>query len=176
MSSQSTFQKSSSEWNSLLLTARAQRGPQWDITTQQSVFNTTLGVHICSQSYPSRFQVDRGSHLYYDPAPLAPNVPPSGAESTPPPESRDERNNNNHQGRSMPPQTPNNMNGGTYRDLVSPQQYMTPGMVASYGQGMQHNNNIQLNGMGDPMIPPEGLRNPRRTTRGMNGREGMYRI
>ncbi|KIM56948.1 hypothetical protein SCLCIDRAFT_1219985 [Scleroderma citrinum Foug A] len=42
---------SASDWNSLLLTARAERGPQWDVGTQQ-------------------FQVDFGSDLYYDPTPL----------------------------------------------------------------------------------------------------------
>lgn len=31
-------QDSASEWNSLLMTARAERGPQWDIGTQQYVF------------------------------------------------------------------------------------------------------------------------------------------
>jgi len=43
--------EAASEWNSLLASARAQRGPQWDVGTQQ-------------------FQVDLGSTLYYDPAPL----------------------------------------------------------------------------------------------------------
>ncbi|KAI0749360.1 hypothetical protein C8Q80DRAFT_1101027 [Daedaleopsis nitida] len=42
---------SASEWNSLLMTARADRGPQWDIGTQQ-------------------FLVDEYSNLYYDPTPL----------------------------------------------------------------------------------------------------------
>ncbi|KDQ19263.1 hypothetical protein BOTBODRAFT_184331 [Botryobasidium botryosum FD-172 SS1] len=45
--------ESASEWNSLLLTARAQRGPQWDVATQQ-------------------FLVDRDSHLYYNHTPLVP--------------------------------------------------------------------------------------------------------
>jgi len=49
-------QESASEWNSLLLTARAQRGPQWDVATQQ-------------------FLVDRESHLYYDHTPLIPTEP-----------------------------------------------------------------------------------------------------
>ncbi|KAG8858787.1 hypothetical protein FRB96_004924 [Tulasnella sp. 330] len=40
-----------SEWNSMLLTARAARGPQWDVSSQL-------------------FQVDKDSHLYYDFAPL----------------------------------------------------------------------------------------------------------
>ncbi|KAH9960850.1 hypothetical protein BC827DRAFT_1205759 [Russula dissimulans] len=43
--------ESASEWNSMLLTARAERGPQWDVGTQQ-------------------FQVEEGSNLYYDPSPL----------------------------------------------------------------------------------------------------------
>ncbi|KAJ2924864.1 hypothetical protein H1R20_g12223, partial [Candolleomyces eurysporus] len=40
--------ESASEWNSLLITARAERGPQWDIGTQQ-------------------FLVEEFSDLYYDP-------------------------------------------------------------------------------------------------------------
>jgi len=40
-----------SEWNSMLLTARAARGPQWDVSSQL-------------------FQVDKDSHLYYDFTPL----------------------------------------------------------------------------------------------------------
>ncbi|KAF5381953.1 hypothetical protein D9615_004352 [Tricholomella constricta] len=40
--------ESASEWNSLLITARAERGPQWDVGTQQ-------------------FLVDKYSDLYYDP-------------------------------------------------------------------------------------------------------------
>ncbi|KAF8135057.1 hypothetical protein EV363DRAFT_1257019 [Boletus edulis] len=43
--------EAASEWNSLLIGARAHRGPQWDMGTQQ-------------------FQVDYGSTLYYDPTPL----------------------------------------------------------------------------------------------------------
>ncbi|KAG6331769.1 hypothetical protein ID866_7322 [Astraeus odoratus] len=43
--------ESASEWNSLLLTARAERGPQWDVGTQQ-------------------FHVDVGSDLFYDSTPL----------------------------------------------------------------------------------------------------------
>ncbi|KAI0755770.1 pyridoxal phosphate-dependent transferase [Fomes fomentarius] len=43
--------ESASEWNSLLMTARAEQGPQWDVGTQQ-------------------FQVDGFSDLYYDPTPL----------------------------------------------------------------------------------------------------------
>ncbi|PCH42426.1 hypothetical protein WOLCODRAFT_73029 [Wolfiporia cocos MD-104 SS10] len=43
--------ESASDWNSLLLNARAERGPQWDIGTQQ-------------------FLVEEYSDLYYDPTPL----------------------------------------------------------------------------------------------------------
>ncbi|CAE6474560.1 unnamed protein product [Rhizoctonia solani] len=40
-----------SEWNSLLISARAARGPQWDVGLQQ-------------------YLVDKESSLYYDPTPL----------------------------------------------------------------------------------------------------------
>ncbi|KAG8902740.1 hypothetical protein FRB99_004165, partial [Tulasnella sp. 403] len=40
-----------SEWNSMLITARAKRGPHWDVSSQL-------------------FQVDKESHLYYDHSPL----------------------------------------------------------------------------------------------------------
>ncbi|KAI5119437.1 hypothetical protein M0805_008376 [Coniferiporia weirii] len=43
--------ENASEWNSLLLSARAQRGPFWDMGTQQ-------------------FLVEKESALYYDPTPL----------------------------------------------------------------------------------------------------------
>ncbi|KAH8118071.1 hypothetical protein DFH11DRAFT_875276 [Phellopilus nigrolimitatus] len=43
--------ENASEWNSLLLSARAQRGPFWDVGTQQ-------------------FLVEKESELYYDPTPL----------------------------------------------------------------------------------------------------------
>jgi len=43
--------ENASEWNSLLISARAQRGPQWDVGTQQ-------------------FLVEKESELYYDPTPL----------------------------------------------------------------------------------------------------------
>jgi len=43
--------ESASEWNSMLMTARANRGPQWDVGTQQ-------------------FMVDEGSELCYDPSSL----------------------------------------------------------------------------------------------------------
>ncbi|EIN04869.1 hypothetical protein PUNSTDRAFT_47148 [Punctularia strigosozonata HHB-11173 SS5] len=45
--------ESASEWNSMLASARAERGPQWDVATQMRVFF-----------------VDEGSELYYDPTPL----------------------------------------------------------------------------------------------------------
>ncbi|KAF8514534.1 hypothetical protein BU17DRAFT_68310 [Hysterangium stoloniferum] len=57
-----TASDNASEWNSLLVGARAERGPQWDVSTQ-------------------RFMVDCGSRLFFDPSPLA--IPD---ERTPPPE------------------------------------------------------------------------------------------
>ncbi|KAI0027146.1 hypothetical protein K488DRAFT_91237 [Vararia minispora EC-137] len=43
--------ESASDWNSMLLTARADRGPQWDVGTQQ-------------------FLVEKETDLYYDPTPI----------------------------------------------------------------------------------------------------------
>ncbi|KAI5990167.1 hypothetical protein EDD15DRAFT_1184338 [Pisolithus albus] len=60
--------ESASEWNSLLLTARAERGPQWDVGTQQ-------------------FQVDFNSELYYNPTLLQEAVKrqrPTEEENMPP--------------------------------------------------------------------------------------------
>lgn len=39
------IQESASEWNSLLMTARAERGPQWDVGTQQYVGFSSITVH-----------------------------------------------------------------------------------------------------------------------------------
>ncbi|KAH0578261.1 hypothetical protein H2248_004039 [Termitomyces sp. 'cryptogamus'] len=47
---------SASEWNSLLITARAERGPQWDVGTRQFLVTSTL------------------SDLYYDPTLLVETV------------------------------------------------------------------------------------------------------
>ncbi|KAK2463395.1 hypothetical protein APHAL10511_004481 [Amanita phalloides] len=47
--------ENASEWNSMLMTARAERGPQWDVGTQQ-------------------FLVDEYSDLYYNPAPLLESI------------------------------------------------------------------------------------------------------
>ncbi|KAL1755390.1 hypothetical protein FB107DRAFT_290974 [Schizophyllum commune] len=68
--------ESASEWNSLLMTARAERGPQWDIGTQ-------------------RFHVDAYSDLYYDPTSLLAStrqalgtsrqLPPRGSSQAPMP-------------------------------------------------------------------------------------------
>ncbi|KAF8808709.1 hypothetical protein BYT27DRAFT_7163954 [Phlegmacium glaucopus] len=56
--------ESASDWNSLLMTARAERGPQWDIGTQQ-------------------FLVDKYSELYYDPTPLLEAVKKETEEEQP---------------------------------------------------------------------------------------------
>jgi len=55
---------SASEWNSLVISARAERGPQWDVSTQ-------------------RFMVDHGSDLYFDPTRLQPvEEPATDGEAT----------------------------------------------------------------------------------------------
>ncbi|OBZ72088.1 hypothetical protein A0H81_07923 [Grifola frondosa] len=90
---------SASEWNSLLMTARAERGPQWDIGTQQYVSADSFDLILRTSTLPptreiaSRFLVDEFSELYYDPTPLRSSYqnesrssnddPPSAANPTP---------------------------------------------------------------------------------------------
>lgn len=50
----------------MLITARAERGPQWDMGTQQFVFS----ILFCFCTHPRRFLVDEYSDLYYDSTPL----------------------------------------------------------------------------------------------------------
>jgi hypothetical protein len=54
----------------LLLTARAERGPQWDLGTQQYVVTQKPLCTCSSLNHFRRFQVEEGSNLYYDPSPL----------------------------------------------------------------------------------------------------------
>ncbi|TCD69369.1 hypothetical protein EIP91_007925 [Steccherinum ochraceum] len=110
--------ESASDWNSLLMTARAERGPQWDIGTQQ-------------------FMVDDRSDLYYDPSPLMeylkdgktegeenaeqssmdrPSQPPADGPGTP----------QTRRSHGLPPTNPNQIN-------FSPRQ---PGGQFPPGQGM----------------------------------------
>ncbi|KAJ3477821.1 hypothetical protein NLI96_g10209 [Meripilus lineatus] len=60
---------SASEWNSLLMTARAERGPQWDIGTQQYAIQRYHPDLYSAYAF-CRFLVDEKSDLYYDPSPL----------------------------------------------------------------------------------------------------------
>jgi hypothetical protein len=50
------------------MTARAERGPQWDIGTQQYVVNCSFGSFFSELGF--RFLVEEHSELYYDPTPL----------------------------------------------------------------------------------------------------------
>ncbi|KAG6820958.1 hypothetical protein H0H93_009194 [Arthromyces matolae] len=69
--------ESASEWNSMLITARAERGPQWDVGTQQTI-----------DQVANRFLVDKYSDLYYDPTLLLEAVrkqtDPENAQEQPP--------------------------------------------------------------------------------------------
>jgi hypothetical protein len=63
------LQESASDWNSLLLTARAERGPQWDVGTQQCVTRPPP-PYTPRLTYPFRFLIEQGTELYYDPTPI----------------------------------------------------------------------------------------------------------
>ncbi|KAF8307735.1 hypothetical protein DL93DRAFT_2171545 [Clavulina sp. PMI_390] len=172
--------ESSSDWNSLLLTARAQRGPQWDVTSQQ-------------------FMVDRGSDIYYNFTPLMevhkdksePPPPAPEPSSQPPPQHinmmPDQMRN---PGMHMPPQGypgqggMGGMPGGPGYPGYPPQPGQFPPGAYPPQNGMSHMHGgppQQMHGISPPnmqgypqdvYIPPE--RNPRRATRA-NGPQGMYR-
>ncbi|TFK40366.1 hypothetical protein BDQ12DRAFT_680829 [Crucibulum laeve] len=117
--------ESASEWNSLLMTARAERGPQWDIGTQQ-------------------FLVDKYSDLYYDPTPLQEAVRKVTEEENP--EERPEQHQQ-QQHHSMSPrhQTPHRERGdihmsGVHSQMghghdVSPQHHRHPMAPPGYYPG-----------------------------------------
>ncbi|KAI0367753.1 hypothetical protein BV20DRAFT_1023743 [Pilatotrama ljubarskyi] len=104
---------SASEWNSLLLTARAARGPQWDVGTQQ-------------------WLVDEHSDLYYDPTPLLDYMKESQQNNSDEPSSskqsqrqqQDSVNSPRMQRGSMPP-------GAMTPSMTHSQLYGTPQQMAS---------------------------------------------
>ena len=57
--------KSASSWNSSLLYARKQRGPQWDYGTRMSVATTNPLFCVLSRLRWCRYHVDSGSAEYY---------------------------------------------------------------------------------------------------------------
>ncbi|KAJ8462928.1 hypothetical protein ONZ45_g17759 [Pleurotus djamor] len=108
--------ESASDWNSLLITARAQRGPQWDIGTQQ-------------------FLVDEGSELFYDPAPLLEVVRKETEDETKP-----EDNNKPPMHHQPPPGIPRDrdfpqQHGHIHLD-GTPQHQRHPGASYPYGVGV----------------------------------------
>jgi len=115
--------ESASEWNSLLLTARAERGPQWDVGTQQ-------------------FQVDEGSNLYFDPSPLLEyqreekQGPPSVASQSLPPSSS--YPHPNQRGQPFPMPGHHSANGvGLMPSVATPTRHVVPGHMAPYPGGPQ---------------------------------------
>ncbi|KAH8994955.1 hypothetical protein EDB92DRAFT_2053083 [Lactarius akahatsu] len=135
--------ESASEWNSLLLTARAERGPQWDVGTQQ-------------------FQVDEGSCLYFDPSPLQEHQkedkqgPPNVAsQSLPLPTSHPHPN---QRGQAFPMPGHHSVNGvGMSPIVATPTRHIVPGQMGPY-PGVPQFNTIspaQFYGGGDrgsPMV------------------------
>ncbi|KII85013.1 hypothetical protein PLICRDRAFT_178778 [Plicaturopsis crispa FD-325 SS-3] len=95
--------ESASEWNSLLMTARAERGPQWDIGTQQ-------------------FLVDEGSDLYYDPSPL--DQSQKSEEEDREGSARGASQSSRRADRQLPPQA--------HRSSSTPYGYQSPSMAPRY--------------------------------------------
>ncbi|KAF8339588.1 uncharacterized protein EI90DRAFT_3037168 [Cantharellus anzutake] len=145
--------ESASDWNSILLTARAQRGPQWDVMTQQ-------------------FLVDRGSPLYYDATALRP-----GSEEKERPKDEGESQLAEDPSSTHPQEpAPQSIQFET-GNAPHPQQQQPPPQQIIFAPNSYMPPQAAVNGFGaDGYLPPDVMRNPRRTTRGMNGREGMYRV
>ncbi|KAI0694611.1 hypothetical protein BC835DRAFT_998515 [Cytidiella melzeri] len=130
---------SASEWNSLLLTARADRGPQWDIGTQQ-------------------YHVDEHSTLYYDPTPLREHEKESkaSAEETEKKEQRPAMPPPEHITAEVSPQlrrNPSSMSAGSGSMHFSPRQ---PGPYNPQGMGFNNMPRVppsQFYGNGDHGMP-----------------------
>ncbi|KAI0635923.1 hypothetical protein C8Q77DRAFT_1100436 [Trametes polyzona] len=132
---------SASEWNSLLLTARAARGPQWDVGTQM-------------------WLVDEYSELYYDPTPLLDYMKDSqqntsddqAASSSSKQRQQDSVNSPRMPRGSIPP-------GGMTPSMSHSQLYNTPQQMASPRHPYQAANQGMGGGGGGPYggiapIPP----------------------
>ncbi|KAI0300914.1 hypothetical protein BC826DRAFT_1102226 [Russula brevipes] len=139
--------ENSSEWNSMLLTARAERGPQWDMGTQQ-------------------FQVEEDSTLYYDPSPLLEYQKEDKQEVVEVPSS----SSNPHptqRGQPYPMIGHHSANGVTMSPVVAtPTRHTVPGQMGGPYGGPQFN-----------AIPPNQFyggvdRSSQMVTRGM-GMDGM---
>jgi len=120
--SQGAGADNASEWNSLLIHARAERGPQWDVATQM-------------------FHVDRGSDLYFDSTPLT-----TGAE---PPPSEDPSSDPSS---SMPPMgDPFTLSGVHQHSMRTPSrqpqhnpyQFMTPPNTQQFHPGNMNSHHLQ---------------------------------
>ncbi|VDB84776.1 unnamed protein product [Peniophora sp. CBMAI 1063] len=157
--------ENASDWNSMLLTARAERGPQWDIGTQQ-------------------FLVEVNSTLYFDPTPVRTHLKderPAPSASNPSSNSISHPSNASasHSNSRGPPYIPNgNISIGGMNP--STPQRSGPGMTGGPGMGGPGS-------MGPPMmagspygaVPPNsfygdarGGGGPQMMTRGMS-LEGM---
>ncbi|KAF9052422.1 hypothetical protein BDZ89DRAFT_1125854 [Hymenopellis radicata] len=134
--------ESASEWNSFLMTARAARGPQWDIGTQQ-------------------FHVDEHSDLYYDPTVL---VQLTRRKTTPPPPTPQTPSHAHHSLPSHPSHhpSPHHHSGSSPHPSsrgYAPQPQRGPPQQVNYpypGRGGPPPGFPRSGGMGGPMGMPGG--------------------
>lgn len=163
----------------MLLTARAERGPQWDIGTQQYVFSQKTSSHTVNLDRCYRFQVDEGSNLYYDPSPLleyqkeekhaianaAESLPSSSSNPHPTP-----------RGQSFPMAGHHSANGIAMSPVVAtPARHGVPGQM-----GVPYHSGPQFNSIPPAQFYGGGDRGSPMVTRGMGmsmsmgmGMEGM---
>ncbi|KAJ3734314.1 hypothetical protein DFJ43DRAFT_160184 [Lentinula guzmanii] len=145
--------ESASEWNSLLLTARAGRGPQWDVGTQQ-------------------FHVEEYSDLYYDPTVIREAAQKQFEEENGPSKEQQERQAMAQRESSFQLSNPHippmggmgNMGGGM------------GGNMANMGGNLDfgHQNPSMAMGGGGMGMPSPGVMAGRRMTRGMTDEYGMH--
>jgi hypothetical protein len=179
-------QESTSDWNSLLLTARAQRGPQWDVASQQYVMIRSLPNLICMLTrIRPRFMVDKGSDLYYNYTALMEVHKDKDEDTRQQLQQQDASQQNMIQAQhlQLPQQNIPLLDAG--HSAQQQYHYQNPNSMVQLHQAPQQTPMMGIQagmGMGsfgpDVYIPPDIRTNPRRATRagGVGGQQGLYRV
>jgi len=155
------------------LTARAQRGPQWDVASQQ-------------------FMVDKGSDLYYNYAALMEIHKDKDEDALRQRQQQENFQQNVLQAQQMQLQQSrqnihlSDAEAHSARQQYNPNPYQNPNSIVQLQQAPEHTPMVGMQGGGmgmagfgpDVYIPPDIRTNPRRTTRagGGNGQQGFYRV
>ncbi|KAJ3988939.1 hypothetical protein F5890DRAFT_1402002 [Lentinula detonsa] len=195
--------ESASEWNSLLLTARAGRGPQWDVGTQQFhveeysdlYYDPTLIREAAQKQFeeengPSKEQQERQTMAQRDSSfqlsnpHIPPNRHPVPMGGGPPSVNYPYPNSPSVMrgpgpGQSFPPAMPPNQYGRHDGSPARMPMHMGGGMggnMVNMGGNMDfgHQNPSMAIGGGGMGMPSPGVMAGRRMTRGMTDEYGMH--